>query len=407
MTVLVAIADVDAVVAKGSPVDRHAAVNTTSVYTPAAIFPMLPERLSTDLTSLNDHEDRLAIVIELTVAADGTLAHADLYRAIVRNRAKLAYNAVGAWLAGEGPLPPAAAAVDGMDRQLQIAGSGGPGAESEAARARRARFRDARGEHRIRRRHGPGTSAELPNRAKSLIENLMVAANGATARFLDAAGLPSIRRVVRQPARWDRIVAVAAQLGAALPAAPDAVALAAFLIARKAAEPATFADLSLAIIKLMGPGEYVIDRPGGDPPGPLRPRGQGLHALDGAEPALSGSGDGTPRQSGVVGAPQSVFARRTGSPRRSLHRAGGRREQGRAAGPQVGGGARRPVARRRAVPGHRDRGVAQGDVRAGVRSARRRHARLRESGRRRRRSRLGAADARRRGTRLHRFRSGP
>ena len=106
VTVLVAIADVDAVVAKGSPVDRHASVNTTSVYTPAAIFPMLPERLSTDLTSLNDQEDRLAIVIELTVAADGTLAHADLYRAIVRNRAKLAYNAVGAWLTGEGPCRP-------------------------------------------------------------------------------------------------------------------------------------------------------------------------------------------------------------------------------------------------------------------------------------------------------------
>ena len=196
VNILVAIADVDAVVGKGSPVDRHASVNTTSVYTPAAIFPMLPEKLSTDLTSLNDHEDRLTIVIEMIVGADGTLVHADLYRASVRNQAKLAYNAVGAWLTGEGPLPPAAAAVDGMDRQLQI--------QDRAAQALNAK----------RHEHGAldfetlevstefdgdtvrGLRPELPNRAKSLIENLMVAANGATARFLDAAGLPSIRRVV-------------------------------------------------------------------------------------------------------------------------------------------------------------------------------------------------------------------
>lgn len=267
VTVLVAIADVDAVVGKGSPVDRHAAVNTTSVYTPAAIFPMLPERLSTDLTSLNDREDRLAIVIELAVAADGTLARSDLYRAVVRNRAKLAYNSVGAWLVGQGPLPPPAAVVAGMDQQLRI--------QDRVAQALSLK----------RHEHGAldfetlevstefdgdtvrGLRPEAPNRAKSLIENLMVAANGATARFLDAAGLPSIRRVVREPARWQRIVAVAAQLGVTLPAAPDSLALAAFLAARKTAEPASFADLSRTIIKLMGPGEYVIDRPGGDPPG--------------------------------------------------------------------------------------------------------------------------------------------
>src|SRR5262249_461385 len=120
VTLLVAIADVDSAVGKGSSVDQHAALNTTSVYTPGAIFPMLPERLSTDLTSLADHQHRLSIVVQFTVASSGDGGDADLFRARVHNRAKLAYNSVGAWLAGDGPLPPAAAAVPGMDEQLRI-----------------------------------------------------------------------------------------------------------------------------------------------------------------------------------------------------------------------------------------------------------------------------------------------
>jgi VacB/RNase II family 3'-5' exoribonuclease len=264
---LVAIADVDAAVAKGSPADRHAALNTTSVYTPGAIFPMLPERFSTDLTSLNDHEDRLAIVIEFVVAPDGTVRSSDVYGARVRNKAKLAYNAVGAWLAGEGPLPPAAAAVAGMDDQLRV--------QDSAAQAL----------DRVRVQHGAlgfetievetvfdgdtlhDVRPQAPNRAKALIANLMIAANGVTARFLDARGFPSLRRVVKSPERWDRIRALAEQLGDALPPAADALALAAFLDRRKAADPATFPDLSTSIIRLLGRGEYVVDPPGAEPPG--------------------------------------------------------------------------------------------------------------------------------------------
>jgi VacB/RNase II family 3'-5' exoribonuclease len=265
--VLVAIADVDAAAPKGSPIDRHAAVNTTSVYTPAVIFPMLPEQLSTDLTSLVADQDRLSFVIELVVAVDGTVTTSDVYGGTVRNRAKLAYNSVAAWLDGHGPLPPPAAAVPGMDAQLTL--------QDRVAQALRA----------VRHEHGAlqfetvelqptfdgdtvsGLQRDVPNRAKALIEDLMIAANGATARFLATHGFPSIRRVVKAPERWDRIVALAQQTGDALPPAPDSRALAAFLAKRKAAEPDRFGDLSLAVIRLLGPGEYCVDTPGGDPPG--------------------------------------------------------------------------------------------------------------------------------------------
>jgi VacB/RNase II family 3'-5' exoribonuclease len=265
--VLVAIADVDAAVPKDSPVDRHAAVNTTSVYTPGAVFPMLPERLSTDLTSLADQQDRLAIAVEFVAAGDGVVRSSDVYGALVRNRAKLAYNAVGAWLAGAAPLPSAAAAVGGMDDQLRI--------QDRAAQALR----------RQRHQHGAldfetieaqaifdGDSlhemrAQQPNRAKQLIEDFMITANGIVARFLDAHRFPSLRRVVKSPERWDRIRTLAASVGDTLPAAADAAALNAFLARRKAAEPDLFADLSLSVIKLLGSGEYVVDPPGAEPPG--------------------------------------------------------------------------------------------------------------------------------------------
>ncbi len=267
VTVRVAIADVDAQVPQNSPIDRHAAVNTTSVYTPAVIFPMLPLRLSTDLTSLNPGEDRLAIVVEMTVAPDGAIQAPDVYRATVRNHAKLAYHAVGAWLAGQGPLPAAAAAVPGVGALLTL--------QDQAARAL------------SERRHEDGAlefdrieanaefdgdalrdvRADEANRAKALIENFMIAANGVTARFLDAHRVPSIRRVVRQPKRWSRIVELAAAAGSHLPAEPDAPALAEFLRTSRRAQPDRFADLSLSVIKLLGPGEYVVDRPGEDPPG--------------------------------------------------------------------------------------------------------------------------------------------
>jgi VacB/RNase II family 3'-5' exoribonuclease len=265
--ILVAVADVDVVVRRGSAVDRHAALNTTSVYTPAVVFPMLPERLSTDLTSLRAGADRLAIVVELVVAPDGSLSASDVYGARVRNRAKLAYNAVGAWLAGQGPLPPPAAAVPGMDDQLRM--------QDGAAQALR-RARGARGALELvtievrPKFDGDRLAAltpDLPNRAKQLIEDLMIAANGVTARFLDSRGSPSIRRVVRTPKRWDRIVQLAAITGDRLPSDPDSRALNAYLSARRLADPERFPDLSQTVIKLLGSGEYVVDPPGGDPPG--------------------------------------------------------------------------------------------------------------------------------------------
>jgi len=265
--VLVAVADVDAAVRKGSPCDTHAARNTTSVYTPAVIFPMLPEELSTDMTSLNDGTDRLAIVVELAVAPDGSVRSSDVYGARVHNKAKLAYNSVAAWMDGTGPLPTPAARVAGMDDQLRIQDRAAQ-ALNEARKKRGALEFDT-GE--VRAVFDGDTlhdvAPERPNRAKSLIENLMIAANGVVAVFLDAKGFPSLRRVVRSPERWGRIRGVAAGLGESLPEQPDSVALSAFLTRRRQADPTRFMDLSMTIIRLLGSGEYVVDPPGAEPPG--------------------------------------------------------------------------------------------------------------------------------------------
>jgi VacB/RNase II family 3'-5' exoribonuclease len=265
--VLVAIADVDALVKDGSAIDAHARTNTTSVYTAARTFAMLPEKLSTGLTSLNDGEDRLALVIEMTVAADGSIAGSDLYRARVRNRCKLAYDAVAAWLDGQGPMPPRMAQVPGIAEQVKLQ-------DQAAARLRRLRHENGALDLETRESRpvmvdGKVTDfrEERENRAKQLIEDFMIAANGATARFLDGHGLPSIRRVVRTPARWPRIVQLAADHGDRLPEEPDARALNEFLERRRAAAPDDFPELSLSVVKLLGPGEYVLDPPGGDPPG--------------------------------------------------------------------------------------------------------------------------------------------
>ena len=267
VTILVAVADVDALVTKNSALDGHAGHNTTSVYTAALNFPMLPDRLSTDLTSLNAGEDRLAIVIEMTVARGGIVRSENVYPALVRNQARLAYNAVAGWLDGTGPIPQAVARVPGMEEQIRVqdwvAQQLGTtrheqGALDLEAIESRAVFdgdtlRDLAPDH--------------ENRARDLIENFMVFANGVTARFLEARGVPSIRRVVRSPRRWDRIVAVAQDLGTTLPEEPDPRALQRFLTARRAADPLHFPDLSLTLIKLMGSGEYAVERPGKDGPG--------------------------------------------------------------------------------------------------------------------------------------------
>src|SRR5262249_35735126 len=265
----VAIADVDAAVHKGSAVDRHAAQNTTAVYTPAAIFPMLPEKLSTDLTSLNDQQDRLSLVVEIVVSDAGEVRSSDVYGARVQNRAKLAYDAVGAWLAGAGPLPPAAASVAGMDAQLKIQDR----AAQQLDRVRRERGALEFATVEVPHVFDGDTLHELrpqaPNRARALIQNLMIAANGVAARFLDRRGFPSLRRVVRSPERWDRIRAVAKEFGEELPPQADSVALAAFLERRREAAPDRFADLSTTRIKMIGPGDYVVDPRGEEPPGHL------------------------------------------------------------------------------------------------------------------------------------------
>jgi VacB/RNase II family 3'-5' exoribonuclease len=265
--VLVAIADVDAAVKRGSACDRHAAKNTTSVYTPAVIFPMLPVRLSTDFTSLNEAEDRLAVVIEMVVAEDGTVKSSDVYGARVRNKAQLAYNAVGDWIEGTGPLPPAAAEVAGLDALLRLQDRAAQALSAKRHERGALDFESGEVRHVFSGDTIDEVNPERPNRAKALIENLMIAANGITATFLDARGFPSIRRVVRSPERWDRIRALAAESGSRLPGAPDSQALAAFLASRRAAAPDRYVDLSMSIIRLIGSGEYVVDPPGAEPPG--------------------------------------------------------------------------------------------------------------------------------------------
>ena len=264
---LVAIADVDALVKKGTPIDDHARANTTSVYTSARIFPMLPERLSTDLTSLNFNEDRLALVTEMVFHADGSLAGSTVYRALVRNKAKLAYDAVSAWIDGRSALPAEAAAVPGMEAQLRTQDS-----VAQQLRVRRRAEGSLEFETFQPRAVFEGEQVidirqQVQNRARQLIEEVMIATNGCTARYLATQGGASLRRVVRSPERWLRIVAVAKEYGDILPPEPDSKALEAFLAKRRKADPLRFPDLSLSIVRLMGSGEYVVETPGGPPVG--------------------------------------------------------------------------------------------------------------------------------------------
>ena len=263
----VAIADVDALVKKGTPIDDHARTNTTSVYTSARIFPMLPNKLCTDLTSLNPDEDRLAVVTEMVFRPDASLAGATVYRAKVRNQAKLAYDAVSAWIDGEGALPEAAAAVKGMDAQLRTQ-------DELAQRLRKRRRKEGSLEFETFQPRAQfegedviGIEQQVQNRGRQLIEEFMIATNGCTARYLASRGGASLRRVVRSPERWLRIVGVAAEYGETLPSEPDSKALENFLAKRHREDPLRFPDLSLVIVKLMGRGEYVVEVPGAAPIG--------------------------------------------------------------------------------------------------------------------------------------------
>ncbi len=265
--VLIGVADVDARLAEGTVIDSHAKSETTSVYTGVKVFPMLPPELSEGITSLNENEDRAAIVIEFKVDASGAASEGKASRALVRNGAQLAYNGVGAWLEGKGPAPAKVAASAALAAQLKL--------QDKAAQAMEG----------SRYQHGAldletietrpvtlgGDVIELArlekNRATSLIEEFMVAANGVMARTFEDAKVASIRRIVRTPKRWDRIVEVAAGLGTTLPAEPDSKALNDFLLAQKQKDPDHFPDLSLTVIKLMGPGEYVLVKAGDTSPG--------------------------------------------------------------------------------------------------------------------------------------------
>jgi exoribonuclease-2 len=265
--VLVGVADVDARVPIGTVLDGHARSETTSVYTGVIVFPMLPAALSEGITSLNENEDRVAHVIEFSVDAAGTVSDGKVYAALVRNRAQLAYNSVGAWLEGSAPAPAKVTASADLAAQLKLQ-------DAAAQRMVGGRFQHGALDletietRPVMQADQPVDIAQLPkNRATSLIEEFMVAANGVAARTFEAAGVASIRRIVRVPKRWDRIVEVAAGLGTTLPDQPDSKALNDFLLAQKQKDPDHFPDLSLTVIKLMGPGEYVLVKPNETSPG--------------------------------------------------------------------------------------------------------------------------------------------
>jgi len=262
----IAVADVDALVAKDSAIDKHAAINTTSVYTPARVFTMLPEKLSTDLTSLNENADRLAVVIKIIIDAQGQSENSTIFEAMVRNGAKLAYNSLGSWLEGQAEIPDKVKQVQGLEDALRC--------QHETAQLLK------------RNRHIAGALtletveavAKMQNEqvivslaghnfAHQLIEDFMIAANSAMAQHFRDAKIPSFRRIVRIPKRWDRIVQVAAMLGETLPEKPDPKALDHFLIQQKQKNPETFPDLSLTVIKLLGRGEYIVEVPGDKPIG--------------------------------------------------------------------------------------------------------------------------------------------
>jgi len=265
--VLVAIADVDMLVRPGSAIDAHARVNTTSVYTAAGVYPMLPLRLSTDLSSLNEAQDRAAIVIELRIGADGVAAEGEVTRAWVRNQAQLTYDGVAAWLDGKAPAPARLAAVLGLEDQLRLQDRAGQALQE--ARRHHGALSLSTNEARPVFLDGVLTDlrADVGNRAKDMIAGFMIAANGVSARYLDRKGSPSLRRLLRVPERWDKIIAIAAALGETLPVTPSALALDGFLAKRRAAAPDKFAELSLSVVKLLGSGEYLMTRPGQPPIG--------------------------------------------------------------------------------------------------------------------------------------------
>jgi exoribonuclease-2 len=264
---LVAIADVDALVNAQSDIDNHASLNTASIYTIAQIFPMLPEKLSTDLTSLRFDADRCAIVIEMVIADDGTILQSDIYCATVCNRAKLEYDSLAAWLEGIGPIPSEVKAIEGLAENIKLQ-------DRMAQKMKELRYEKGALEFDTIETQPAFNGdvlcemkGERKNRAKSLIEDLMIASNGVTARYLAAKNFPSLRRVVRTPKRWDRIAELAAEHGFSLPAEANSKSLSDYLKFAKQNDPLHYPDLSLSVLKLLGAGEYMVETPGGLPEG--------------------------------------------------------------------------------------------------------------------------------------------
>jgi exoribonuclease-2 len=258
--VMVGVADVDSRVPKGSPIDNRAARNTTSVYTGVVVFPMLPAELSTDLTSLNPGQDRLAVVIEMTVDESGEVGDSAVYRALVHNHAQLAYDDVERWLEGH-EAPRAARGLPDLAAQIRL--------QDDAATAlRKLRHQHGALELETIEAHTVAKDGDVvditvthKSRSRAIIEDFMIASNGVIARFLEGRGRSAISRIVRRPKRWERIVELAATFGDVLPAEPEPTALSRFLDKRHAADPKRFGDLSLTVVKLLGPGEYTLDAP--------------------------------------------------------------------------------------------------------------------------------------------------
>ena len=263
--IMIGIADVDAFVPRQTPIDRHAARETTTVYTGIRNFPMLPEQLSTGLTSLLENQDRPSVIIEFVADAAGNLKSSDVYRALVRNKAQLQYNSVGAWLEGTAAAPPKVASSDELQQQLKVQDEVAQNLKQQRIQNGALNLQTDETHPLVLNERVVDIVKQPKNRATELIEDFMVTANGVVARMLE--NVSSLRRIVRTPKRWDRIAQLAGAVGDHLPAEPDSKALNNFLLRRKDADPSRFADLSLAVIKLMGPREYVLERAGEVAPG--------------------------------------------------------------------------------------------------------------------------------------------
>ena len=304
--ILVAVADVDAIVTAGSPLDVHASANTTSVYTVAQVFPMLPERLSTDLTSLAEHAERVSVVVDMTISADGEISASQIYQAAVVNRAKLAYDSVAAWLDGRGAPPAPLAAVPGMDEQLRT---------QDRVAQRLRQVRESAGALGLATLEAQAVrdgavlldlKPDEDNRAKQLIEYFMIAANGVVARYLESKGSPSVRRVLRDPERWDRIVQLARGLGQSLPAAPDAPALCGFLSHQRLAATGAVCRPVARGREAARARRVRAQAARGERRRTLRAGGERLHARDRAEPPLPGHHLAAAAEGGTARGPASL-----------------------------------------------------------------------------------------------------